>query len=249
VPRIRVMDRSPHFLEFLFSAFPQSDAITVIMQDSENDNFPRNNILGMFSPAMMITLVTVQVEGGLAVLAIVIAWFADISLREMFVVNPLHFLLAVVAIVPVLALCRLVYMMPFKTVEFTRRFMRSVYNDFIRHCSVTQLLLVAVMSGIGEELLFRGILQTFVTNACGDGTWGLAIGVILTSVLFGIVHPINKLYVFLCIVIGIYLGLFFAWSGNNLIVPIIIHAFYNFIVFLAMPRLIGFKTDVHMSDT
>ena len=218
------------------------------MQDSESDNYSRNNKPGMASPAMMMTLAAVQVEGGLALLAIVIAWFAGITLRDMFVIQSLHFLLAVVGIVPVLVLCRLVYIMPFKSVEFTRRFMHSFYKDFIRHCSVIQLLLVAIMSGFGEELLFRGILQTSITNGCGGGMLGAAIGVTASSLLFGIVHPINKLYVFLCILISVYLGLIFAWSGDNLFVPMIIHAFYNFIVFLAMPRLIGFKAGVRTSD-
>ena len=218
------------------------------MQDSENGNAPQNTVSSVFSPAMMMTMVAVQVEGGLAVLAIVIAWFAGISLREMFIFELFPILIALAGTIPMLVLCRFLYVLPFKTVEFTRRFLHSVYRDFIRHCSVMQLLLVAIMSGIGEELLFRGILQTSITNGCGGGIWGLAIGVVLTSALFGIVHPINKLYVFLCFVIGIYLGLLFAWSDNNLIVPIIIHALYNFVIFLAMPQMVGFSPDMSTSD-
>jgi membrane protease YdiL (CAAX protease family) len=189
----------------------------------------------------------VFVEGGLAVLAIVIAWFAGIALWEMFLLNPLHFLIAVVAVFPILKVCRLVYMVPCKTVEFTRRFLQSVYYDFIRHCSVLQLLLVAIMSGIGEELLFRGVLQTSITQWFGGETRGIIIGIAVTSLLFGLVHPINKLYVFLCFVVGIYLGLLFVWT-DNLIVPIIIHSLYNFVVFLAMPQLIGFPPDARTSD-
>ena len=202
----------------------------------------------MFSPAMLLTQSAVTVEGGLAVLAIVIAWFAGISLREMFILEPLHFLVAAVAIVPMLLFCRFVYLLPLKSVEFTSRFLHSVYRDFIRHCSVTQLLFVAVMAGIGEELLFRGVIQTTLVQSFGGETRGLIIGIALSSLLFGLVHPINKLYVFLCFVIGIYLGLLFAWTGNNLIVPIIIHTFYNFVVFLAMPQLIGFPPDTGTSD-
>ena len=213
------------------------------MQDSENGNSPLGNMSAMFSPAMMLTLVAVQVEGGLAILAIVIAWFAGISLRDMFAFEPFPILIAVAATIPMLVFCRLVYVLPFKMVDFTRRFLHSVYLDFIRHCSVLQLLLVAIMSGVGEELLFRGILQTSITNGCGGGTWGLAVGIGVTSFLFAVAHPINKLYVFLCFLIGIYLGLLFAWSDNNLIVPIIIHALYNFVVFLVMPRMVGFTVD------
>jgi membrane protease YdiL (CAAX protease family) len=197
----------------------------------------------------MMTVAAVQVEGGLAVLAIVIAWFTGISLRDMFVFETFPLLIAVVCTFPMLVLCRFIYMLPFKMVEFTRRFLQSIHRDFIRHCTVTQLLLVAIMSGIGEELLFRGILQTAITNAFGGGTWGLAFGIGLTSLLFGLAHPINKLYVFLCFVIGIYLGLFFAWTDNNLVVPIIIHALYNFVIFLAMPQMLGFSPDEGMMNS
>jgi len=217
------------------------------MQESENGNNPHGNMFGMVSPAMMLTQSAVMVEGGLAVLAIVIAWWKSIPLREMFLSEPFHFLIAVVAVFPMLMLCRFAYMVPLKTVEFTRRFLQSVYRDFVRHCSVTQLLLVAIMSGIGEELLFRGVLQTAITQGFGGETRGIIIGIAATSLLFGLAHPINKLYVFLCFIIGIYLGLLFAWSGN-LLVPIIIHTFYNFVVFLAMPQLIGFPRDARKSD-
>jgi len=239
--------RFPRFLEIL--SYHKNVAETVLMQDFDNRNSPRSIMSGMFSPAMMMTVAAVQIEGGLAVLAIAIAWVFGIPLREMFVFETFSVLIALVATVPMLVFCRLVYLLPLKAVEFTRRFMQSVYRDFIRHCSVTQLSLVAIMSGIGEELLFRGVLQTSITNACGGGTWGLAAGIVITSVLFGIVHPINKLYVFLCFIFGIYLGLIFVWSGNNLIIPIIIHALYNFVIFLAMPRMVGFTPDVRNSDS
>lgn len=195
-----------------------------------------------FSPAMMMTLAAVQVEGGLALLAILIAYFASIPLLEMVTFEPLAVLFAVLGTLPVILLCWLIYKVPLKSVEFTRRFMRSIYLDFVRHCSVLQLFLIALMSGIGEELLFRGVLQTTVVHWFGGETRGLIFGILITSVLFGLAHPINKLYVFLCIVIGVYLGLTFVWSGN-LLVPMILHALYNFVVFLAMPQLIDFSTS------
>lgn len=213
-----------------------------MQEPNGSDSHPQNNP-PPFSPAMMMTFAAVQVEGGLAVIAILIAWFAEIPLRDMFTLTMPAFVIGILSTIPLFLLCYLVYKIPIRAVEFTRRFMKSIYRDFVRHCSTTQLLLVAVMSGIGEELLFRGILQTTFTRWCGGDTRGLILGIVITSLLFGLVHPINKLYVFLCFGIGIYLGAIFAMSGNNLLVPIILHALYNFVIFLAMPRMIGFSTD------
>ena len=215
------------------------------MQESPHSNAPDDdeNLPSIFSPAMLMTLTTVQIEGGLAVLAILIAYFAEIPLLAMLIFEPKAFLFGFLGIVPAVLFCWLVYKLPTKAVVFTRQFMRSIYFDFVRHCSVLQLLLVAIMSGIGEELFFRGVLQTTIAQWCGGGTHGLVWGILITSALFGLVHPINKLYVALCFIIGVYLGLIFAVSGNNLTAPIILHAGYNFVVFLAMPQLIGFSTN------
>lgn len=212
------------------------------MQEPDGDDFRGNSPFAAFSPALMMTIVAVQVEGGLAVVAIIIAYFAEIPLRDMLALTPFRAALGVLGTLPLFLFCYLVYKIPVKAVEFTRRFMKTVYADFIRHCSVMQLLLVAIMSGIGEELFFRGILQTTITHWCGGETRGLIFGILITSVVFGLLHPVNKLYVLLCFVIGLYLGTIFALSGNNLVAPIIIHALYNFVVFLTMPRMIGFST-------
>ena len=208
----------------------------------DSGDFDTGNKPFAFSPAMMMTLATVQVEGGLAVLAIVIAYFAKIPFWDMLTVTPFAVAFGVLGTFPMFLLCYLVYKLPGKAIEFTRRFMKTMYHDFVRHCSVMQLLLVAMMSGIGEELLFRGILQTTITHWCGGETRGLVLAIVITSILFGLAHPISKLYVFLCFVIGLYLGAVFVWSGNNLIAPILLHAIYNFVIFLTLPRMIGFST-------
>ena len=210
-------------------------------QEPNSGDSDAGNKSRAISPAMVMTLATVQVEGGLTVLAIIIAYFAKIPLREMFAVTPFAVVLGMLGTLPMFLLCYLVYKLPGKAIEFTRRFMKMMYHDFVRHCSVMQLLLMAILSGIGEELFFRGFLQTTIAHWCGGETRGLVIAIVITSILFGLAHPISKLYVFLCFVIGLYLGVIFAWSGNNLIAPILLHAIYNFVIFLNMPRMTGFS--------
>jgi membrane protease YdiL (CAAX protease family) len=141
-----------------------------------------------------------------------------------------------------MAFCLLIYRLPWRSVMFIRKYMATLYRDFIRHCSAFQLLLISVLAGIGEELLFRGVLQTLVTRWCGGEMRGIVIGVLVTALIFGLVHPISKFYVVICTLIGAYLGWLFVQT-NNLTVPVIVHAFYDFCIFLYLPRLVRLKEE------
>lgn len=60
----------------------------------------------------------------------------------------------------------------------------------------------------------------------GSIGWELTIGWIASSVAFGFVHPISKLYVVITGLMGLYFGSLVLLSGN-LLIPIIAHALYD----------------------
>src|SRR5262249_55630916 len=92
-----------------------------------------------------------------------------------------------------------------------------------RHCTLAELAAVSVAAGIGEEMLFRGVLQALFTRWLG--TWT---GVVLASLLFGLLHPITALYVVLAAICGVYIGM--CWiATDNLLVVMVAHALYDFI--------------------
>ncbi len=73
---------------------------------------------------------------------------------------------------------------------------------------VIALLIIGVLPGIAEELLFRGYIQTRLSQR-----WGRWWGVIVAAVLFGIMHldPVHG--TFAC-VIGMYLGYLTEHAGS-----------------------------------
>lgn len=89
--------------------------------------------------------------------------------------------------------------------------------------SSLELALVAVMAGLGEEALFRGVIQTALLPHLGP--WA-AVGV--TAVLFGLAHFLSPTYAVLAALVGGYLGWLHLASGN-LLVPIVTHALYDFV--------------------
>jgi len=88
-----------------------------------------------------------------------------------------------------------------------------------------RILLMSLGAGIGEELLFRGALQAWL-----DDSLPVALAIILPSVVFGLLHNNNLIYMIIAGVIGLYLGVLFAVTGN-ILVPIIAHTVYDVIAF------------------
>ena len=84
------------------------------------------------------------------------------------------------------------------------------------------MALIALSAGVGEEMLFRGVLQSSLEAWLGV-RWGL----LLASVLFGLLHPISFPYILVTMVVGFYLGGAFLLAGNLLTV-MVTHALYDF---------------------
>lgn len=172
----------------------------------------------------------IAVEGGLIALAWVLAWGLDRPLIELIVFDWEGIVAGLLATVPLYA--AMVWstrtsMPPFPQV---RRDVLRLIVPMLRGVTVWQMLLIAVLAGVGEELFFRGLLQP------GLGDWvGVWPALILTSALFGALHWITPTYALLAGLIGLYLGGFMAVSGN-LIVPILVHALYDF---FALRYLVG----------
>ena len=206
---------------------------------SNTENNP--SLWEQFPPGMLMTIVAVQVEGGLAIAAILTSWFLGFPLLGKLELTSMAFIAGSVAAAPIMLFFGCFFLFPWRSVAFVRRFLKTVYLDFIRHCSVTQLLLISILAGIGEELMFRGVLQGGIAQWIG-GTNGQITGLLVASLAFALAHPISKWYMLICFLVGIYLGLLFLQS-DNLLIPIVAHAFYDFCAFLYLPRIVRFKME------
>jgi len=104
--------------------------------------------------------------------------------------------------------------------------MRRVWEDllvpFARQFSVMDVLLIASLSGVSEELLFRGVLLP-------------EIGLVASSLVFGALHALNAVYALWAACTGAAFGLL-AMERNSLMAPIVAHATYNLGALLALRR-------------
>jgi membrane protease YdiL (CAAX protease family) len=112
-------------------------------------------------------------------------------------------------------------------------FYRYIYKPFkeglltkLPEFSLEDIIFIAVMSGIGEEILFRGWIQT-------------QLGIIVASVLFGLIHIWGKEgigYGLYAVGMGFILGYLYQFTGTpgNLWAPVLAHAVNNFLGLYAL---------------
>lgn len=91
-------------------------------------------------------------------------------------------------------------------------------------------ILVGLMPGICEEILFRGYMQTRLTRA-----WGPVAGIGLSSIVFAIFHldPVHSAAV---LALGFYLG-WIAWASGSTLPAMLAHFVNNFLSVLAVTLL------------
>jgi membrane protease YdiL (CAAX protease family) len=177
-------------------------------------------------------------EASLILLAIFLGWIADI--------NPfahLHFtesavFYGMIGTIPLFILFQVMQHLPYQALQKIRRLLLETLGPSLKHCNWADLMVLASIAGIAEEILFRGVLQPWFENH-----WGLNGGLLLSNLIFGLVHAVTPIYFVIATLVGIYLGLSLDYDGErNLLIPIIIHGFYDFLAFLVIMR--AYKNQV-----
>jgi len=103
-----------------------------------------------------------------------------------------------------------------------------------------QILVISLLAGIGEELLIRAVLQSFLIEGLGV-FWGIT----CASIVFGILHFMTKTYVVLTFALGLLFGVAFYYSGSIVLV-MVGHTVYDIIAFamiVKFPHMLGLKSQ------
>jgi membrane protease YdiL (CAAX protease family) len=126
------------------------------------------------------------------------------------------------ATVPMIVLFLAANRFPIGPLRPIKQFLHDAMGPSFIVCRWYDLLLLAIVAGIGEELLFRGALQPLI-------------GIVWSNVLFGLLHLITLPYALLAGLMGGYLGWLLDHS-ENVLAPIITHGLYDFLAFLVIAR-------------
>ena len=121
--------------------------------------------------------------------------------------------------------------------KFTKAFLKMETTGDL----LLNMVMIALIPAIGEELLFRGVLQRLFSEWTKNAHWG----VFIAAVLFSAIHI--QFYGFLPrMVLGVLFGYLFIWS-RSLWLPIFGHFVNNgaavIFAYLSSKGTIAFDTD------
>ena len=180
---------------------------------------------------------SISVEGGLAILAILGGWlfgidvvdqlrFGETSTVEIAKVLTFGF----IGMLPMVGLLCLIETWPWRPFQEMRKFSRETLTPMFSGIPIAGLFVISLAAGFGEELLFRGLLQ-----AAASQWLPIPLAIIIAGALFGMLHYLSATYAVLATLMGCYLGFLFVGAGN-IWVPIISHASYDFVALLYLTR-------------
>lgn len=182
-------------------------------------------------------------EWGLALAAIVLGWLLGVQPLRGFSFAAAHLPAQLAAIgygvlatLPLLLGLLVIERLPWGPLIRLRELVNQQVVPLFAEASLFDLAMISLAAGCGEELLFRGLLQVWLTEM-GGSWWGMnasaamVVGLAISAALFGLAHYITHTYVVLAAGIGLYLGWLLIATGH-LLAPITTHALYDFLALL-----------------
>jgi hypothetical protein len=137
-----------------------------------------------------------------------------------------------VADIAIGCLAALPMMVVFSTAGDLRELVRRLLGPALAEASKAELFFIAVLAGVCEEALFRGVLEPWWSGP----HW--IVGFLTANLVFGLLHAVTRNYLILATAFGMYLSLL-TWTiaPPNLLRAIVCHAVYDFVAFLWLARL------------
>ncbi len=195
-------------------------------------------------PEVNLVFVGTIVEGGLAVVALLLAWFGLFDhqqvLRE---IEGSTWWLALrwgtIAAIPLIVYLGVFHFWQPRFFEPMRQFVVEAMYPVFRESSLLDLLLLSLMAGFCEEMLFRWSIQGGLTSLL-EPRAGMEIAQIIglgvASILFGLCHWVNAAYGLTTLAVGLFLGLTMIWTGTFL-VPAVAHALFDFVALIYIAKM------------
>lgn len=169
-------------------------------------------------------------EASLILVAVGFGWMVDINPFDYFHFSEHAIAFGVFGTLPLFLLFLASQQSNLETLKSIRKILLETLCPSLHQHHWADLFVLAAIAGVGEELLFRGVLQSWMEHL-----WGMNAGLLVSSVIFGMIHALTPLYAVVAFFISVYLGLALDYGGTrNLLTPIVIHSLYDFLVFLAL---------------
>eukprot|EP00871_Galdieria_phlegrea_P005349 jgi/Galph1/5815/GphlegSOOS_G4460.1 len=144
-----------------------------------------------------------------------------------FTASPTLFFQGCLGAVPLLGLVYAFEKLPFQWLKETSSLTERIISELFLSKKTTEILLICVCTGFAEEIAFRGFFYTWLVSNQG---FSILQGLLVSSICFGLFHPISPTYVCIASLAGTYFGSLYVLSGQNIFIPAVAHAVYDFVV-------------------
>ena len=164
-------------------------------------------------------------------LAFALGWIVNVDPVSQLRLDWADALLGVAFALPLLALFLATHRISFGPIQRINQFLIDSIGPFLANCRIVDLILLATLAGVCEEIVFRGFLQPWMARL------GATAGLIGSNLVFALAHFVTPTYAVAAFLIGIYLAMLLQIDDSpNLLVPIVTHAVYDFAAFLVILR-------------
>lgn len=171
-------------------------------------------------------------EAALILAAVFLGWIAGINPFEYLYFSELAIVYGIIGTIPLFLLFRIMEQIQAEPIVKIKDLLFETLGPGLHRYHWTDLLILASIAGLSEELLFRGVIQPWI-----ESSWGMTAGLVAGNIIFGMAHAVTPLYAVLAALVGVYLSLSLDFGGDrNLLIPIIIHGLYDFLAFIALMR-------------
>jgi len=178
-----------------------------------------------------IVWIGVAFEGGLGLIALALGWaLGQPPLRKIEWIGR-DAIWGLAACLPMLAVFMVCVRWPVGPLHRIKQLSEEFIRDWFAGCSLIDLAVISLLAGIGEEMLFRGVIQDAISAWINP-----LVGVTIASLLFGLMHPITPIYIILAALMGAFLGWIFI-ATENLLPVIICHGLYDFVALAYLTRM------------
>ncbi|MCB1172930.1 MAG: CPBP family intramembrane metalloprotease [Leptospiraceae bacterium] len=168
-------------------------------------------------------LTAILFEAIIGFVAVLLGWIVGPNPLDRIHLRALDLLWGLLGLLPMLLVFFLISRLSWPSMRLIRTRLDETLGPLFDNLAWFDLLLLSALAGVCEELAFRGWLEGWLA-----GMLHPVIALIIANLLFGAAHWITTTYAIIAALMGALLSaanLYF----DNLLVPVTIHAVYDFI--------------------
>jgi membrane protease YdiL (CAAX protease family) len=129
-----------------------------------------------------------------------------------------------------------------RTTEWAKRLSRE-FGKYFGKVNTEETLMLAISSGVAEEVFFRGVVQQGLTTYAFSGPHEVWLGIAVSSLIFGLLHIGPDMKTFLpwtamALAMGVGFGWMY-WATGTLLAPVLAHFTINFLNIRSISKRYG----------